>query len=436
MRTKRLTLIVLVLMFIFPSLIHIGGISDVSSIGVVKTYTQSYEHHGQIWIQSNEEFSIQADAEGWDGDGSEEHPYVITGYFFDCETQPLRIWNTTVHWIFIDNVIDGVGDNVQCGTWLQNVSHGAIVDNEIYNRHTAIAIEVATDFNITGNYIHDCWGSGIEFMGGMNRAIIQDNHIENIGGAGIYSSTSFDSVVTGNNVSNCDSLGIGLLGFAPNCNVTDNVVSDCESKGIMMFQIDNGFVTGNTITHTAEGIYMNTPDQCVISENRIGEIDGKGIHVTSAESSDIVDNIVEDCTEDGILFTSGSNSSVHWNLVSNVTGYAVNLKTDSSHISVKYNTFNDNGITCQVCDDGTSNTVSQNYYDDWASPDADADGYVDSPYSLDGDADNQDEFPLAIAGCVPTTRTNEIPLPVELILMAGVLGSIVLVVAVFLVRRR
>ena len=432
MRIKRMALLVFVLMFVLPSLVNISP----ANYDVRKTYTASYTHHDQIWIQSNEEFHTQAEAEHWDGDGSEENPYVVTGYLFDCESQPLRIWHTTIHWIFVDNVIDGVGSNVLCGTWLDNVTHGTLVDNEILNRHSGMAITGNAALNVTGNHIHDCWGSGIEIMGIMNQTIIENNIIEDIGGAGVYSSMSEDSVVRNNIISNCESLGIGLVGTSLNCNVTGNVITNSDATGIMISYAQNGFISGNSITNVmTRGIYMNSPDHCVISENTIGDVVGSGLKVTSGEHDVISDNIVENCTLDGIVVSS-TNASVHWNSVYNVTGYAVNLESGSSHVSVKFNTFIENGVTCQVCDDGTSNTVSQNYYDDWDSPDANSDGYVDTPYSLDGAAENQDALPLAVAGTIPTTSPDDSPLSVELILVSGALGVIVIVVAVLLVKRR
>jgi parallel beta-helix repeat protein len=424
-------------MFAFPSLIQVGSISDVTYIDTIKVYTESYEHHDQIWIQSDAEFNIQATAEGWTGDGSEGNPYVITGFIFDCESQPLRIWHTTVHWIFIDNVIDGVGDNVHCGTWIDNVTHGSIVDNEIFNRNSGISVAVSDNLNISGNYIHDCRGTGIEFLGGINRTTVEENVIENIAAAGIYSSMSRDCVIKDNTISSCTSLSIGLVGVSPNCNVTGNEISDCESKGIMMSHTTNAFVTENTITNTTDtGIYMNSGSNCAISENTIGAVDGIGFRITDGNDCNVSDNIVENCTGDGILVSSGIGSSVHWNSILNVSGYAINLGSDSSDISVKYNTFIDNGVTCQVCDNGSSNIVSHNYYDDWSFPDVDANGYVDSPYALDGDAENLDEFPLAVAGVVPVNKTEVNPIRMEIILMAGALGTAVIVTAVLFVKRR
>ncbi|MCK4567954.1 MAG: right-handed parallel beta-helix repeat-containing protein, partial [Candidatus Thorarchaeota archaeon] len=352
---RKLTLVFLALMFVFPALVQFGSVNSTASIEPIKNYTESYVHHDQIWIQSNEEFSIQAAAESWVGDGSEGNPYIITGYLFDCATQPLRIWDTTVHWIFIDNVIDGVGAGIQCGTWIENVTHGSIINNEILNRHSGLAIAAVENFNISGNYVHDCWGNGIEFLGaGMKSTIVQDNTVENIGGAGIYSTTSSDCVVKENTLTNIDSIGIALLGLSPNCNVTGNTISNSGSSGMIVSYPDNGFVTENIITQVVDqGIYLNGPSDSVISGNTIGDVSGDGMRVVNAEFTEISENIIGNCTDDGFRITSGTNTSVHWNSVWNVSAYAVNLEADSSNFSVKFNTFIDNGVDCQVCDDGT-----------------------------------------------------------------------------------
>ncbi|GAG97557.1 unnamed protein product, partial [marine sediment metagenome] len=62
---RKLTLIVLALMFVLPSLVLTGSVSNTTNIDMTKNYTESYVHHDQIWIQSNEEFIAQADIEEW-----------------------------------------------------------------------------------------------------------------------------------------------------------------------------------------------------------------------------------------------------------------------------------------------------------------------------------------------------------------------------------
>ena len=39
--------------------------------------------HGSITIDGNGDFKLIAEAESWDGDGSEETPYIIEGFDFD-----------------------------------------------------------------------------------------------------------------------------------------------------------------------------------------------------------------------------------------------------------------------------------------------------------------------------------------------------------------
>jgi hypothetical protein len=147
------------------------------------------------------------------------------------------------------------------------------------------------------------------------------------------------------------------------------------------------------------------------------------------------ENTVENCTLDGLRLDS-TNTSVHWNSVRNVTEYAVNLLSDSNQVSLKFNTFIDNGGSCQVCDDGTANTISENYYDDWSTPDADANGYVDEPYAIDGAAGNQDDLPLAAAGVIPTTTPDESPLFINPLIIIAPVGVIIILVTFVLVRRR
>ncbi|MGY5880416.1 MAG: right-handed parallel beta-helix repeat-containing protein [Candidatus Thorarchaeota archaeon] len=441
-KTRDLTLAVLVFMLVVPSLVLLGSNPSATDFDATKKYTESYDHHDQIWIQSDAEFHAQAAAESWAGDGTAESPYVITGYLFDCESQPLRIWHTRVHWIFTDNEIFGVGDNIQCGSWIENVTNGAIVNNEVHNRHSALAISAVSEFRVADNYIHDCWGNGIEFFGHMNDTIIQDNIVDSVEGAGIYSVTSRDCIVQDNTISNIDNIGIALLGTSPDCTVTRNTITHCELSGIMMAQTSGGFVTDNIISHVEDqGIYMAKPENCEISNNTIRNVDGVGMRMSNSDFTDIFENEIADCTEDGFRLGSGTNTTVHWNSVTNVSEYAVNLESLSANYSVKYNTFIDNGVTCQICDDGTSNIVSHNFYNDWSSPDANADGFVDSPYAFEGDSATQDEFPLAEAGIVPTTETTtttgtENQLPMELILIAGAVGAIVVVASVLMLKRR
>lgn len=416
---------------------------DMSQNTPERNFVLSYTPHDAIWIQSNEEFHTQADIEDWPGEGTELSPYIITGYSFNQDTQPLRIWNTDVYWIFTGNLVDGIAPDVLCGTWIQDVSNGVITNNEFRNRHSGIAIIDVTDMVISNNYVHDCFGNGLEFTGGVVRSIIEGNSISNIGQNGIYSSASINCTISGNIVSTIDDIGIALMGVSPNCNITGNTVDSCGSSGIIVSILSNGYIVDNIVSNTElQGINSSGASSSIISGNCISEIDGIGIKLQYTESSIIMENIVTDCTKEGFLVNSGEESEIHWNYFENTSEFAVKLDSSSTNITVKFNTFIDCGSTCLVFDDGTTNVISHNYYSSWHSPDADLDGFVDSPYSIDGAASNEDAFPLAIAGVVPTTNGGTTPtgdnqsFPMDLFLVGSAALIFVVVSAVFFIKRK
>jgi len=346
-----------------PNTIRYGTLSEIHSVPQKAFPADSLTPHDIIWINGDEMFIEQAELEGWSGNGTEENPYLISGYYFNTWNKPLTIYHSSLYWVFTNNLIDGEDDHG--GTWIQNCSHGAIVNNEICNRRFAIAIASGSGINISGNYIHDCWENGIEFMAGMNNATVQNNIIENIGVAGFYSGLSRNSAIVNNTLRNCRNYGVALLGVMSNCTIIGNVISH----------------TGNL---TIEGI---------------------GMRLMIFDSSKVSFNEIVNCTSHGILIDTGNNSLISWNTIINASGYAVTLLTESNQIIVRFNTFIDNGFQCQVLDNGTLNEFSHNYYSDWTTPDVNADGFVDIPYSVRGTAENLDRYPLVKAGVIPTVST-------------------------------
>ena len=67
---------------------EIVGMND-HTLELTEEFELAYTVHDAIWIQNNQEMIDQAVDESWPGDGSPETPYVITGYSFNKDTQPL-----------------------------------------------------------------------------------------------------------------------------------------------------------------------------------------------------------------------------------------------------------------------------------------------------------------------------------------------------------
>ena len=71
-----------------------GEIEAIRQDAASQTYTTRYS----IQIYNNEELQAMAISESWSGDGTEDQPYVITGYRLTAtDTQPIRIWNVDLY---------------------------------------------------------------------------------------------------------------------------------------------------------------------------------------------------------------------------------------------------------------------------------------------------------------------------------------------------
>ena len=164
--------------------------------------------------------------------------------------------------------------------------------------------------------------------------------------------------------------------------------------------------------------------------------------------TEISNNTIISCEDYGIEVISGENSTIIYNTISTCIGHAILLGEEATNFEIFYNSFNNNGVDCQLCDSGTSNIVSQNYYDDWTAPDDNSDGYVDVPYDISGIAENQDLYPLVEAGVIPelpssTTTTNTTTnsgeqnenLLIQVAIVGGAIAIIVVLVGIYTLKR-
>ncbi|NHJ13667.1 MAG: hypothetical protein EAX95_08320 [Candidatus Thorarchaeota archaeon] len=335
-----------------PSIAHVNS-RDQAVIS--DTYVTRYS----IEIYSNEDMQSLALSESWEGDGSEDHPYVITGYILTgSDIQPIRIWDVDLHWEFRNNFIE---PGAVCGTWFYNAANGLVENNTIQGRHSGMVIQECSDLIIRDNVVAGNTENGIEILSGSTNLIIEDNTISNNAMSGM------------------------LIPFSDHFLITENVISASGTNGIEVAGLTDSVISGNTITGSGtRGMYLYGMKDSVVSQNSIGGSGTNGILVGA--SSYIV------CTE---------------NWVVDSISHAVELNTGCSNLTVKGNVFVNSGESCQACDNGADNEFIYNYFDDWTSPDDDADGYVDVPYSIVGSAGNQDPHPRAATDVeIPTTTAT------------------------------
>jgi len=458
----NLLIIITVLSLLVLNSSRLAGTSEIGTIESATT-TQTYTPHDPIHIDGNADFLSQDSSEGWPGDGSPESPIIISGYSFAAAEHMLRVENSDLHFEFVGNQLDGLS-YLWCGVAILDSANGVIKDN--YVRRAAAGIHVVTVENITiqGNEVQDSTFAGIVVEDGSVNVTVKDNIVYDNQSDGIHignpfgSATSHNVTIVGNTVYENSPSGIRLL-EAEGCTVDNNEVYSNTLNGI---DVESGshFIKYNNITDCNMGILISEGN-CTISHNEISNVE-YAISVGTSNNT-ITKNYLTNNEKNGLRFYhsyitgfSGSNNLVTRNVIANNSRWGLEFTANADDNVIENNYFFMNGETCQATDDGASNLIDANYWDDWISPDVNNDSIVDTPYSIEGDAENSDIHPMAApdiwiypwfegpCACEnETTTTTETdggtPLPLDpLLLTAGVSAAAVVVIllAVVFVKRK
>ena len=218
--------------------------------------------HNPIYITSNADFASQASANGWQGNGSQENPYIIENYDIDSNGGAYCIWieNTDV-WFVIRNCIlwnatSPMSEPDGAGIYLKNVQNGTIDNNTCTNNYYGIYMysssnnEVANN-NCSGNLYY---GICIEWSSSNNIFL---NNCSGNSRSGIYiGSDSNSNNITNNNCSGNVESGICLYGSSNHNNITDNNCSGNYYGINLLESSSNNNITNNWISANYEGIHL------------------------------------------------------------------------------------------------------------------------------------------------------------------------------------
>ncbi len=406
------------------------------------SFTAAYTPHDAILLDGNAEMIAQADTEVWPGDGSEGSPYQITGYYFYDVQHSVEIRNIDLYWTFTDNEVDGPGDaTVWCGVEISNSANGYVANNLIHNRYRGLWLIDIDDVTITNNDIQDNLLHGIECVGYINGCLISDNTLTRNTGSGIKIFTAIDSEISENSITDSGGAGVHVIGTATGCQITDNYVDNVSGLGISVKDATSVEIMHNELLNiSGDGIYILDSNDIEIYNNTLVDGGEDGMVFVDSDYGLIHNNSIDGSDGIGISVTSGENSTFRFNQIKDSTDYGFKTAANAECMEITRNVFINNGVAAQVYDEGENNTYIYNYYDDWVSPDADADQIVDVPYTIDGGAGNEDPYPLADPGAIPpvtggtTTGTEEGgQIPMDLLMIGG--GAVVIIlVGVFFVK--
>lgn len=236
---------------------------------------------------------------------------------------------------------------------------------------------------------------------GINLVESQDNYIINSqseynGEDGILSFTADGNMIYGSKANHNGRYGISIAYSQGNsvvgCNATANFA------GIRLYRADGNKIAGNTAMNGDAGINLNY--SCHSNEifGNILANNNYGLFLRYSDANNISENRFKSNSIGAMLQNSNTNNLNSNDFITNSI-FGVNISSGSSDNRIYRNNFISNGqMYKQSADNGSNNYWNQsnagNFWDDWTSPDSDANGIVDNPYLINGTAGAMDYLPL------------------------------------------
>ncbi|MFW9833238.1 MAG: nitrous oxide reductase family maturation protein NosD [Candidatus Thorarchaeota archaeon] len=323
--------------------------------GLIESYILSTSAipHGPIYIDGDSDFRMQAQAEGWSGDGSKKLPYIIENYLIDlngADGYCIEVCNVKSTYFIIRNcIIQGATGpyailewpytGARSGIHLYKTHNAVVEDNTCTNNLVGIWLNQSEDCAVTRN---TCFGNlwdGIDLVVWSDNNLVSENHcFENIydgilvwsgcekntlsdnicefNGRGGISLTGWSEWLGGANKNNIDSntcTGNGAWGIALRgvCERNTVIGNDCRENydSILLAISDKNQIIGNTIIDNFWGIRILESHSCEIIDNTCSDNQRSGIYLSRSESNTIENNLCSSNEWDGISVIDGSSSN-------------------------------------------------------------------------------------------------------------------------------
>lgn len=236
-----------------------------------KNIDEEYAQRDPIRIDSDERFHEKAEAWNWPGNGTNEDPYIISGYSIDGSGYGFCIYigNTTVHFELKNNhFYDADGGK----------------GGEYYFQNRGIFLNNVRNAMVTNNLISDNGDMGIALFG-CRENTIRDNNIINNGWTGLYAYHSSQNSFESNNFSDNNRAGIRLLEANKN-ELRDNNITGNPRDGISLGGSEENLIVDNNISYNNQcGLGISTSTQNIIKENRISNNKETGARLRDSEEN-------------------------------------------------------------------------------------------------------------------------------------------------------
>jgi len=249
--------------------------------------------HEPIMISDDREFTAVGAESGCacvrKGSGSEQDPYVISGWVLNGteRVNAVTVFRTTVHFTVSQVVI--WGDQLSTGIYFERVENARIEHSRITGNFVGVYAYLSRNVVFVNNTVEN-GDYGIKLQA-SNDNVISSNSFRTIKSVAIFVRGSSNSV-TGNNVSEGAFGGINIDGTAGPANknlVEGNTVSGSSTYGIAVWRGASNSIRRNVVTYSK----------------------GLGIALTEDSTNNLVErNLVTESEADGIIINEGSTSNV------------------------------------------------------------------------------------------------------------------------------
>ncbi|UCG03646.1 MAG: right-handed parallel beta-helix repeat-containing protein [Candidatus Heimdallarchaeota archaeon] len=289
--------------------------------------SNQYKPSSPIIIDENSDFNSL----GFNGSGTLNNPFVIEGLNITSRMGYLIEIKNTIDWFIItNNILNGLNESLG-GIYLDNVTHGIISKNTIYN--------------------NDGYGIFVRYSSN-DLTIINNKLYDNAAGIGI-SRSAYKNQVINNTVFNSIKWSAILISYEAYDNeIINNTLISSNWHGIFLWSsAHNNLIVNNIASNNSHGIcienycYNNT-----ITSNTFFRNKNWGISVRYSYENKISENFVFNNLQDGITVEGANDNTITNNIVCNNTGSGITLVFDlgnylpSRNNTIKSNNVSNNGI--------------------------------------------------------------------------------------------
>ena len=390
-------------------------------------------------------FYIYSDSQlaslGFQGDGSQDTPYLIENLLFDLnETygsgRAISIWNTRSYITIQNCYIQGKNEIWEAGTpqewvWvgglgveLVNVSNVRVENCTFYIFGEGITLANCTQVVLHKNtfrneqFSEETEGSPIKVQDNSTQVTVSENLMYKCG-TGITIAQSYRTLISKNKVIECNA-GLESFHFSKLNTISENLFLSNRYEGIVIGRSNDTLVTKNNCSYNGlAGIFL----------------DEISLNVT-------------------ILLNVFAFNGVRLNATLNITtatpasediGFGVWVQNGSSGNNITMNDLIDNNMNAKNDVDG--NIYDKNYYSDYVGVDADNDLFGDTPYNIMGDAPTYDNNPrmnrldfeaptTPTMGTDTTSTATDWPENDLLLLSVGMISGFVIICVIVIVMKK